>query len=180
MNRNKLSVCLLLCMSALLGLLSGCQEDEYHYPSVKLEFLTVGADSQGKLSYLITDTGKEYPLANSISNDYFKPDTLIRIIGNYELTANDGNSESALLYSASNAIAPVPITADKFADGVKTNPVDVQSIWLGWNYLNKLCGRRQPRHRQPDALSRRWRRCAGIHPTGLLLHTLATVCHERH
>ena len=58
--------------------------------------------------------------------------------GNYELTANDGNSESALLYSASNAIAPVPITADKFADGVKTNPVDVQSIWLGWNYLNMV------------------------------------------
>lgn len=138
MNRNKLTVCLLLCISALLGLLSGCQEDEYHYPSVKLEFLTVGADSQGKLSYLITDTGKEYPLANSISNDYFKPDTLIRIIGNYELTANDGNSESALLYSASNAIAPAPITADKFADGVKTDPVDVQSIWLGWNYLNMV------------------------------------------
>ena len=30
------------------------------------------------------------------------------------------------------------VPADKFADGVKTDPVDVLSIWLGRNYLNLM------------------------------------------
>lgn len=138
MNRNRLSIFLFLSLPLLLGILTGCQEDEYHYPSVKLEFMTVGANADGVLSYVITDEGKEYPLANKISNDHFKPDTLIRIISNYELTEQDNDQENALLYGASNAIAPFPLSADKFTDGIKTDPVDVQSIWLGWNYLNMV------------------------------------------
>lgn len=138
MNRNKLSVYLLLGLPLLLGILTGCQEDEYHYPSVKLEFMTVGANEEGKLSYVITDEGKEYPLANNISDSKFRPDTLIRIISNYELTTGGNSQKSAILYGASNVIAPFPLSADKFTDGVKTDPVDVQSIWLGWNYLNMV------------------------------------------
>lgn len=118
-------------------LLSACGEDAYHYPSVRLEFLTAYSDVEGQLDRVVADDGKEYPVWTDDSGSQTRPDSLVRIISNYEVVQAEG-TEGVRLYAVSAAIAPVPLPADKFADGVKTDPVDVLSIWLGRNYLNLM------------------------------------------
>ena len=40
------------------------------------------------------------------------------------------------LYAVLSAISPVPQSADKFKDGIKRDPADILSIWMGIDYLN--------------------------------------------
>lgn len=42
----------------LACLLAGCGDDDYHYPSVKLEFLTAFSGADGYLRSVVTDEGK--------------------------------------------------------------------------------------------------------------------------
>ena len=42
----------------LLLLMSACGEDDYYYPSVKLEFVTVKAGTDGSIQTLIPDNGE--------------------------------------------------------------------------------------------------------------------------
>lgn len=120
--------CLFLLM---LALLAACGEDEYHYPSVKLEYLTGYSDSNAALQSIRTDEGEQLPVWRDGTGLSLTPDSLIRMVTNYEVT-----EEGATLYAAVAAVAPVPLPADKFADGVKTDAADVLSIWMGWDYLN--------------------------------------------
>ena len=41
----------------LACLLAGCGDDDYHYPSVKLEFLTAFSGAGGYLRSVVTDEG---------------------------------------------------------------------------------------------------------------------------
>ena len=51
----------------LACLLTGCGDDDYHYPSVKLEFLTVFSGADGYLQSVVTDEGEN--LAGSGGQD---------------------------------------------------------------------------------------------------------------
>lgn len=129
-----------LCGWLLLGLcllLTACGEDDYHYPSVKLEFLTAYSDADGMLERVLTDEGEEYQILADASASHTHPDSLVRIVSNYELVQTEAE-EGVRLYAVSAAIAPRPLPADGFPDGVKTDPVDVLSIWMGRNYLNLI------------------------------------------
>lgn len=114
-----------------LVVLAACGEDEYHYPSVKLEYLTGYSDSNAALQSIQTDKGEVLPVWRDGTGLTLTPDSLIRMVTNYEVT-----EEGATVYSAVAAIAPVPLTAEHFTDGVKTDAADVQSMWMGWDYLN--------------------------------------------
>ena len=123
---------LLLCLSA------ACSDDDYHYPSVKLEFLTAYSGNDGKLSSVVTDDGIAYPVVQDDSNSRITADSLVRIISNYEAVTADDGTTGVRLYALSAAIAPLPRTADKFKEGVKNEPADIQSIWMGHDYLNMV------------------------------------------
>ena len=120
--------CLFLLM---LALLAACGEDEYHYPSVRLEYLTGYSDSNAALQSIRTDEGELLPVWRDGTGLSLTPDSLIRMVTNYEVT-----EEGATLYAAVAAVSPVPLAEDKFTDGVKTDAADVLSIWMGWDYLN--------------------------------------------
>ena len=46
----------------LACLLAGCGDDDYHYPSVKLEFLTAFSGADGYLRSVVTDEGETLPV----------------------------------------------------------------------------------------------------------------------
>ena len=46
----------------LACLLAGCGDDDYHYPSVKLEFLTAFSGADGYLQSVVTDEGETLPV----------------------------------------------------------------------------------------------------------------------
>lgn len=134
-KHNNLFLCALLL--SLTALLSACGDDDYYFPSVKLEFFTGYSGSDGSLVSILTDEGDAYSVASSSSNTTVKADSIVRFVGYYEVLNDDGGSANSVkLYSLTKAIAPIPQTADKFEDGVETAPAGIRSIWLGLDYLN--------------------------------------------
>lgn len=123
----------------LTGLLTACGDD-YHYPSVKLEFLTATSGVDGRLKTILTDEGKTYTVVEDLSKMEIATNSSVRIVSNYELvTAADG-SEGVKLYATLTPVCTFPLPPEKFENGVKTDPVELQSIWLGRDYLNLLLG----------------------------------------
>lgn len=123
-----LGVCVLLCT---------CSDDDYHYPSVKLEFLTAYSDAEGGLQYVVTDEGDKYPVWAGVDDWRITPDSLIRIVSNYEIMQTDG-VEGVRLYSALAAVSSLPLPAESFEGEIMTDPADVLSIWMGRDYLNMM------------------------------------------
>ena len=51
----------LLMLPAALLLWAACSDDDYHYPSVSLEYLTARSNSTGTLETVLTDGGGRAP-----------------------------------------------------------------------------------------------------------------------
>lgn len=45
---------------------------------------------------------------------------------------------SATLYSCQFVISAIPSTEDKFTDGIKTDPLDIERIWRSGDYINMV------------------------------------------
>lgn len=117
-------------------LLAACGDDEYHYPSVKLEFLTATTGADGTLQSVTTDAGTVYPVLVDGTGLKADGETTLRILSNYEtLEAADGTT-GVRLYASSQVVAPLPRPASEFEEGIKHDPAEVQSIWMGYGYLN--------------------------------------------
>lgn len=117
-------------------LLAACGEDEYHYPPVKLEFLTAHAGADGNLHSILTDEGKTYTVVEDATNSNVEANSSVRMVSNYgPMVASDGTS-GVKLYAAMRTVSPVPQLAEEFEEGVRTDPADVLSIWMGIDYLN--------------------------------------------
>ena len=71
-------------------LLAGCGDDDYHYPSVKLEFLTAFAGPDGYLQSVVTDEGETLPVVEDKTKTKIEANASVRIISNYasEMTAD--------------------------------------------------------------------------------------------
>ena len=117
---------------------SSCRkDDEYVYPSVKLEFLTAESGNDGFLSYLVTDSGERLEVSEDLSKTQIEANSSVRIVTNYkELDKTGTGIKQAKVYALLKAVSPEPSPASGFADGVKTDPADVLSMWLGRDYLN--------------------------------------------
>ena len=120
-----------------LWLLTSCgKEDDYYYPSVRLEFLTAHTGARGQLAEVHTDGGLLLPVAEDASGSLSRPDSTLRIVANYTREETPDGTEAVRLYAAQTTVSPLPLPAEQFEEGVKTDPASVLSIWLGLGYLN--------------------------------------------
>ena len=126
----------MLAASALGLAAASCGEEEYRYPSVRLEYLTAFSDAEGGLTEVCTDAGRFYPVSSGLEDVRIAPDSLLRIIGNYTIGLTAGGDSAVCIYAVGQVIAPEPRPASWFKDGVKTDEASVGSIWMGWDYLN--------------------------------------------
>ena len=94
------------------------------------------ADADGRLETVLTDEGEIFRVVEDASGMRVGADAAIRIVANYETLTTDDKVAGVKLYALLQAISPVPLAADEFEEGVKTEPSEVQSIWLGHDYLN--------------------------------------------
>lgn len=120
----------------LACLLAACGDEEYYYPSVKLEYMTAYSGADGKLQSILTDEGKNYPVVEDLTNTRIQASSFVRMVSNYSMVTSADEAVGVKLYAALNTISPLPASADKFQDGVKTDPVDILAIWMGLDYLN--------------------------------------------
>ena len=134
MKRNKLHT---IGLIGLLLLVVACGDDEYYYPSVKLEFVTVKSGSDGKLQTLLPDNGDEMLVSKDRTNSTISPNNSKRVLANYEVLSHNGVA-SATIYSLQSLITMTPKFKGEegYGELTKTDPVDVVSIWMGRDYLN--------------------------------------------
>lgn len=125
-----------LLVVVLLCLFVSCGDDDYHYPSVKQDFLTAFSGSDGRLESVLTDEGETFQIVEDASGLRVNADTAIRIVANYETLIADNDVIGGKLYALLQTVSPVPLAAAEFEGGVKTEPSEIQSIWLGYGYLN--------------------------------------------
>lgn len=128
--------CCGLFVVVLLCLFVSCGDDDYHYPSVKQDFLTAFSGSDGRLESVLTDEGETFQIVEDASGLRVNADTAIRIVANYETLIADNDVIGGKLYALLQTVSPVPLAATEFEGGVKTEPSEIQSIWLGYGYLN--------------------------------------------
>lgn len=132
-------------MLGLLFLVASCKEDEYYYPSVRLEFVTVNSGSDGYLHSLITDKGESLQVSEDLTNSSIASNSSKRVLSNYEVVPTTEGVATAKIYSLQNLLILTPKKANDpaYAGGIKTDPVDVISIWVGGDYLNLILNVKQ-------------------------------------
>lgn len=122
---------------ALLGmlwLLIGCSEEEIVYPSFEQAFLSAYSGARGMVERVLPDDGQMLEVVEDRSGIVLKGDTVVRVIANYE----ELSGNRVIIYGMGWVIAPVPEPADSplFKDGILTDPVSLQAVWMGRDYLN--------------------------------------------
>lgn len=123
--------CIFLC--------EGCKEEDYVYPSVVTEFIGAQTNNDGTISQLVADDGTIYSVLQRDGLGGLVADTLYRTISIYEpITQENGKGSVAQLYSCQLVLSVNPLPASDFKGNIKTDPVDIQSIWLSGEYLNMI------------------------------------------
>lgn len=122
----------------LVCLLAACGDEDYHYPSVKLEFLTAFSGADGYLQSVVTDEGETLPVLEDKTKTNMEANASARIISNYAREAATDGTAGVVLYALSKVVSVAPRAADKFEEGVKADPADVLAVWMGHDYLNMM------------------------------------------
>ncbi len=112
-----------------------CSDDDYYYPSVKLEFLTAYSDQTGALTSILTDDGQLLQVVENSASVQMQPDTCMRIVANYEELERQGNV-GVKIYSLTRTFTSLPIPVNTFEEELITAPAKMVSIWPGLDFLN--------------------------------------------
>lgn len=125
-----------VCLLGLLFLMTACGNEDYYYPSVKLEFVTIFGREDGSIQSLLPDKGELLTVSKDRTGSSINPNTKRRVLSNYEVI-NDGTVE---IFSLQSLLTPEPTPAADpvFEGGLKHDPVSMVSIWLGRDYLNMI------------------------------------------
>lgn len=121
---------LLLCMC----LFGACKEEEYVHPDVITEFIGAATDENGTLTRLVADNGEKYRIQARSGLDGLKKDTLYRTISIYQPLEN----QTVQLYSSELVLSMIPVSAKQIIGDIKTDPVDIERMWLSGKYLNMV------------------------------------------
>ena len=125
------------CALVLLLSFASCNDDdEYVYPSVKLEFLSAYADGNGAIQKAVCDDGIEWTVIEDKSGSKFEANSSKRFIANMEQLED----HKAIIYSLLEVVCvnPLPAESEEFKDGIITKPVEMVSIWQGLSYINMV------------------------------------------
>lgn len=128
---TRLFFLLLSCMC----LLGACkEEEEYVYPDVITEFIGAATDENGTLTRLVADNGEEYRIQARGGLNGLKKDTLYRTISIYQPLED----QTVQLYSSELILSMIPVSAKQIIGDIKTDPVDIERMWLSGKYLNMV------------------------------------------
>lgn len=122
-----------------LALMVSCKEDEYVYPSVLTEFVEAVTGPEGVLTELRSDDGTRFAVKYRDGLGGLTPDSLYRAVAVYQVSGEtaEGTPEASI-YSCQVVISWNPLPPKAFKNGIKTDPVDIQSMWRSGNYLNMI------------------------------------------
>lgn len=117
---------------------TACAKDDYIYPSVQLQFITAQTNAEGKIISITTDKKQSYGVNKDLTTSKFDPNISKRLVANFELIPSQNNDTLVNIYSVLTPVSTEPQKPTAFTNGIKTDPADLLSIWLGSDYLNIL------------------------------------------
>lgn len=124
-----------VAFAGICGLCACNDDDKYVYPDVQTEFVCLQTDATGTGVKLLTDKGEAYSIQSRSGLDKLSKDTIYRTVSVFQLMPE---AKEVKLYSCKAIVSPNPLRPESFKSGVKTDPVEIQSIWLSGNYLNMV------------------------------------------
>ena len=124
-------IIILLCTLSL----GACKED-FSYPNVFTELTEAKTNASGKFYSLTTDYGETFAIRAYTDTTHLVADSLYRVLTVFEKVGEENNE--LLLHAVQPVFSPLPIPMENFKKGVKTDPVDIQSIWKTEKYLNMI------------------------------------------
>lgn len=130
---------IIVAMTAALTL-AACTIDSYDtgtgkYSLTRADFVEAHSDAEGSVDYIITDSGERLTLLPRVSADWIiTADSLYRATIYYN-KVSDTEAEPINLSSVPTLL---PTPAEKFEDGLLTDPVTLESLWVstGGRWLN--------------------------------------------
>ena len=128
----KRTTALLLTLTALSALsFTSCSIDDKTVGTMFSGFMTGYTDQEGYVSVIKNDFGEEFMVSEK--TEQLKPDTLYRMVASVEL---DENKTARIIQMVPTLSRRAPIDT-LLHDSVRiTDPVEIQSIYIGGGYLN--------------------------------------------
>lgn len=113
--------------TVLLFLFSCSKDDDYQYPSVKTDFVSITTNAEGRVDSLFDDDGGKY--AVSLSQTDLAKDSLYRCVSKYAV-----DDIGIHLYTLQTIVSPDPVVYKS----LKTDPVTSIRVWKGGGYINMV------------------------------------------
>lgn len=114
-------------IGAVLLSFFSCKDDEYQYPAVKTDFVSVTTNKEGKADSLFDDDGSKFAI--SLSQNKLAKDSLYRCVATYRV-----DDSGVQLYALQNIVSPDPLKYEH----LKTDAVSTIRIWRGSDYINMI------------------------------------------
>lgn len=124
---------------ALLAV-AACKDDDYVYPDVLTEFADAHTNGEGTLTQLVNDRGEQFDIQARSGLGGLTRDSVYRTLCVYApLDASaSAQPKEVKLYSIQLVVSSEPIEERRLVNGMKTDPLDIQSIWRAGNYVNMV------------------------------------------
>lgn len=131
----------LLSALSLVILATACEQDVYdkgnsEYSLMRADFVEAFVDNDKKVGYVVTDDNERLQLVEPYTAQWIeRPDTTYRAVLYYNMVGAEVETLALSKVSTTRVRKP-----GEFKSGVKTDPLGLESVWLGGNrkYLN-LC-----------------------------------------
>ncbi len=120
--------CTVLCVS--------CEKETYHHPDTLVDFVLLHSDTGGQFAKLTTDSGVTYDINKFSGKTPLTPDSIYRMLCSYSLP--ESSSTFVGVYDYAFVISPHPQQESYFKNGVKTDPLHIQSVWRSGDYINMI------------------------------------------
>ena len=133
-----------LALLAVATVLTACGTDTYDtgdgaLSGMMADFVEAQTDAYANMVSIETDDGERLELTTPVAMEWAsRPDTVYRALFYYSLAdGNDGQAEADPM-AVQQVLVPEITPADDIADGVKTDPVALETAWLSSNgrYIN--------------------------------------------
>ena len=129
----------LFCLFTLAFVVAACEQEVYDKGDsalsyMRADFVEAVVGSNKQVSYVLTDADERLPLTAAYAAKWIeRPDTVYRVVMYYNYT--DQKAE-VLNLSRVSTVSVRPHY--QFKDGVKTDPLGLESVWMSSNrrYLN--------------------------------------------
>lgn len=133
-----------LALLAVATVLTACGTDTYDtgdgaLSGMRADFVEAQTDAYANMVSIETDDGERLELTTPVAMEWAsRPDTVYRALFYYSLAdGNDGQAEAEPM-AVQQVLVPEITPAGDIADGVKTDPVTLETAWLSSNgrYIN--------------------------------------------